>query len=176
MNKNNETDQLDEIYPRKFQLSEWQDARTKKWFYLNLPIANPSVSIETIKTDIESCCRANRDRPSIKTGNDGHEWLTNERSILFIRNRIIRSTIEWHVENENEIFLGFKKEKIAGDVKKAELAKDKSKIRMIRAGVRFQKTLNEWSGSKPSILINHCLLYTSPSPRDRTRSRMPSSA
>ena len=24
--------------------------------------------------------------------------------------------------------------------------------------------------------INHCLLYTSPSPRDRTRSRMPSSA
>ena len=25
-------------------------------------------------------------------------------------------------------------------------------------------------------LINSCLLYTSPSPRDRTRSRMPSSA
>ena len=25
-------------------------------------------------------------------------------------------------------------------------------------------------------VINHCLLYTSPSPRDRTRSRMPSSA
>ena len=24
--------------------------------------------------------------------------------------------------------------------------------------------------------FNHCLLYTSPSPRDRTRSRMPSSA
>ena len=27
-----------------------------------------------------------------------------------------------------------------------------------------------------NILINSCLLYTSPSPRDRTRSRMPSSA
>ena len=26
------------------------------------------------------------------------------------------------------------------------------------------------------IVIKHCLLYTSPSPRDRTRSRMPSSA
>ena len=26
------------------------------------------------------------------------------------------------------------------------------------------------------VLINSCLLYTSPSPRDRTRSRMPSSA
>ena len=26
------------------------------------------------------------------------------------------------------------------------------------------------------ITINRCLLYTSPSPRDRTRSRMPSSA
>ena len=27
-----------------------------------------------------------------------------------------------------------------------------------------------------SVQINTCLLYTSPSPRDRTRSRMPSSA
>ena len=26
------------------------------------------------------------------------------------------------------------------------------------------------------VLLNFCLLYTSPSPRDRTRSRMPSSA
>ena len=26
------------------------------------------------------------------------------------------------------------------------------------------------------IIVNACLLYTSPSPRDRTRSRMPSSA
>ena len=35
--------------------------------------------------------------------------------------------------------------------------------------------------SRPPLLIdkskiNNCLLYTSPSPRDRTRSRMPSSA
>ena len=29
---------------------------------------------------------------------------------------------------------------------------------------------------EPMILGKHCLLYTSPSPRDRTRSRMPSSA
>ena len=28
----------------------------------------------------------------------------------------------------------------------------------------------------PDLLRAHCLLYTSPSPRDRTRSRMPSSA
>ena len=34
----------------------------------------------------------------------------------------------------------------------------------------FEKKWAEWVGSK------HCLLYTSPSPRDRTRSRMPSSA
>ena len=30
--------------------------------------------------------------------------------------------------------------------------------------------------SKPHCNIGTCLLYTSPSPRDRTRSRMPSSA
>ena len=31
-------------------------------------------------------------------------------------------------------------------------------------------------GSSPTGPDNNCLLYTSPSPRDRTRSRMPSSA
>ena len=31
-------------------------------------------------------------------------------------------------------------------------------------------------GSIPIVQTNRCLLYTSPSPRDRTRSRMPSSA
>ena len=29
---------------------------------------------------------------------------------------------------------------------------------------------------KDSVVVSACLLYTSPSPRDRTRSRMPSSA
>ena len=33
--------------------------------------------------------------------------------------------------------------------------------------------LNTWPGFPPYL---SCLLYTSPSPRDRTRSRMPSSA
>ena len=32
------------------------------------------------------------------------------------------------------------------------------------------------SGDPREVLANPCLLYTSPSPRDRTRSRMPSSA
>ena len=36
---------------------------------------------------------------------------------------------------------------------------------------RFDRTFNESKG-----IYNVCLLYTSPSPRDRTRSRMPSSA
>ena len=34
--------------------------------------------------------------------------------------------------------------------------------------------LERWNLAKPEIIA--CLLYTSPSPRDRTRSRMPSSA
>ena len=31
-------------------------------------------------------------------------------------------------------------------------------------------------GGRTGVLVRFCLLYTSPSPRDRTRSRMPSSA
>ena len=36
--------------------------------------------------------------------------------------------------------------------------------------------LSDNVGDADTILFNTCLLYTSPSPRDRTRSRMPSSA
>ena len=37
----------------------------------------------------------------------------------------------------------------------------------------YDKALNS---AATTILINNCLLYTSPSPRDRQKSRMPSSA
>ena len=33
-----------------------------------------------------------------------------------------------------------------------------------------------WLDSEMVALLQHCLLYTSPSPRDRQKSRMPSSA
>ena len=39
-----------------------------------------------------------------------------------------------------------------------------------------QSTEDEWQESPDTPQQEDCLLYTSPSPRDRTRSRMPSSA
>ena len=47
------------------------------------------------------------------------------------------------------------------------------------AGQRARRTAASYrtQGAEPQkILFGRCLLYTSPSPRDRTRSRMPSSA
>ena len=38
----------------------------------------------------------------------------------------------------------------------------------------IETAINRFGGGH--IMVNRCLLYTSPSPRDRTRSRMPSSA
>ena len=40
----------------------------------------------------------------------------------------------------------------------------------------FEGTLDLFRAQNPEIFTKGCLLYTSPSPRDRTRSRMPSSA
>ena len=40
----------------------------------------------------------------------------------------------------------------------------------------MQLLLTSLGGCSAIDIINVCLLYTSPSPRDRTRSRMPSSA
>ena len=38
------------------------------------------------------------------------------------------------------------------------------------------KSFEEWMAQLTTMYNMDCLLYTSPSPRDRTRSRMPSSA
>ena len=45
-----------------------------------------------------------------------------------------------------------------------------------RAGDAVQSCLANGSGGLPFDVSRHCLLYTSPSPRDATLSRMPSSA
>ena len=47
-----------------------------------------------------------------------------------------------------------------------EKVNDEQLINLIEAGV--QNSVGDW--------LNSCLLYTSPSPRDRQKSRMPSSA
>ena len=43
-------------------------------------------------------------------------------------------------------------------------------------GIALGKVWQEVEGSLADLPSESCLLYTSPSPRDRTRSRMPSSA
>ena len=49
-------------------------------------------------------------------------------------------------------------------------------IRGMQYTLRFDKQALQYLGTKGLALDISCLLYTSPSPRDRTRSRMPSSA
>ena len=44
----------------------------------------------------------------------------------------------------------------------------------VAVGIKFNEVLKAINSG--NFLSNICLLYTSPSPRDRTRSRMPSSA
>ena len=41
---------------------------------------------------------------------------------------------------------------------------------------KMSNDMNDRKGLYVEVRNNDCLLYTSPSPRDRTRSRMPSSA
>ena len=64
-----------------------------------------------------------------------------------------------------------------------ELLHDDFKFTMHKSGnVLTKSDVIKWAMSgdinqdKVRIVYENCLLYTSPSPRDRTRSRMPSSA
>ena len=41
---------------------------------------------------------------------------------------------------------------------------------------KWSKVINDLTGGVPELMVKDCLLYTSPSPRDATLSRMPSSA
>ena len=60
----------------------------------------------------------------------------------------------------------------------ADLIQMAHKMRMdeIKAMAELEKAKTSNIKSQTNVQINDCLLYTSPSPRDRTRSRMPSSA
>ena len=51
-----------------------------------------------------------------------------------------------------------------------------SQLTLDGSGTQLQETAGQMSLQRPGLFYWHCLLYTSPSPRDRTRSRMPSSA
>ena len=58
-------------------------------------------------------------------------------------------------------------------------------VTLEQEGFLHASRADQWQGvldrfysevTEPLVLLEICLLYTSPSPRDRTRSRMPSSA
>ena len=71
-------------------------------------------------------------------------------------------------------------EKVVREIKRKtrRLFTAEEKIRIVLEGLRGEDTIAELcrrEGISPNLYYN-CLLYTSPSPRDRTRSRMPSSA
>ena len=61
-------------------------------------------------------------------------------------------------------------EKIEEDVVEKQVEKQKKKSETVKSGLTVKRMTQIYNNLKS------CLLYTSPSPRDRTRSRMPSSA
>ena len=75
--------------------------------------------------------------------------------------------------------LGFRKWK-DGDIKPlAELCADPEVMRFFLNPLSYEQSENLLKKLNELFKLHHygaCLLYTSPSPRDRTRSRMPSSA
>ena len=72
------------------------------------------------------------------------------------------------IKSENKLIKRFKNKPLITHSLQA-LYKSKVDKIIIVLGYQHQEV-------KKAIKSNNCLLYTSPSPRDRTRSRMPSSA
>ena len=64
-----------------------------------------------------------------------------------------------------EMVIHFNKSKTKAEILKKELSQNGTKVYLVKGDLSVEKDVNKI-----------CLLYTSPSPRDNTGSRMPSSA
>ena len=89
-------------------------------------------------------------------------------------------------EGKLETFMGWMQSDEGMEVRKSVAYPEKTVGAMIpdKSGLLFKVNVHNEAGMKEFVNGNNpaakaiyaCLLYTSPSPRDRTRSRMPSSA
>ena len=83
---------------------------------------------------------------------------------------------------KKEILIHYNKSTSKAEALKKELEKEGTIIYLVKGDLSKEVDVNKivkFAKSKLKYfdcLVNNCLLYTSPSPRDRTRSRMPSSA
>jgi len=77
--------------------------------------------------------------------------------------------MKWKIDYSRDAEKFIERENIRGETRE-ELAKFIKRTKDKDINVDAKKLKGSWTG------YYSCLLYTSPSPRDRTRSRMPSSA
>ena len=86
-------------------------------------------------------------------------------------NRLVGDVVELYLANTNEVQIDCR---LAPELPLVH--GDADRIRQLLHNLLTNATEALKKTSNPLITISTCLLYTSPSPRDRTRSRMPSSA
>ena len=84
---------------------------------------------------------------------------------------------KWDVSRVTKMALMFADGKFNGDISKWDVSSVDDMDNMFAGAASFNRKLcsTTWVSSK-ATKDNICLLYTSPSPRDRQKSRMPSSA
>ena len=107
-------------------------------------------------------------------------WIISDHSIeaIFTAKSLEVTRLQTSMNQSLDIIFADHLEKTVGiksDDKACALRDDVQPI-PAKQGYIQAKLIFECDLKTESPLINICLLYTSPSPRDRTRSRMPSSA
>ena len=126
---------------------------------------NASVSSQNLYTALRSAFPADLDQIAIETADTAtplhYRWRDLDRGTAMIANLLAslklpaQSRIAVQVEKSVEALMLY--------------------LAVLRAGHVYLPLNNAYQAAEIEYFIG-CLLYTSPSPRDRTRSRMPSSA
>ena len=96
----------------------------------------------------------------------------NELDLLEMRLNILNDVVDHFVITESPFTVSGNEKPLYYQENKDRFGKFNDKI------VHYvtEEIPNDFSGMLEKTKFHACLLYTSPSPRDRTRSRMPSSA
>ena len=112
-------------------------------------------------------------------------WLSNQEYIYTADGKIIQAQTEFNAKETIPFSATFKLKRPTYQRKKRDF--DEGEATTVKGithpnlapngkTVTFQALNNIWIQEEAGTLVKICLLYTSPSPRDATLSRMPSSA
>ena len=142
----------------------WTSTPGKRTWFMRKTFQNHQARVGTTTTHASSSSRREEEEKEEKTDDDAHHLLANEQRRVVRPGRIVGPLGDIEIENDVGVSQPFGVSLVGGKTLNFSVhAPNAEKVKLV---LYFDKDEKK----------NDCLLYTSPRPRDKRQSRMPSSA